>query len=233
MLDKRALVLEGVTLGEVVEFVVEVLVDLSAGTVLDEQAAEDAEAAHPQDLAGHTGVGGTLALTEATVPSDAAGQVELACAGARVHGNGLADDETIGDELADRLPRVGVGDLRHLVGVEPNLALTAAEDGRSQALLGSEVDPVCGKMTWSANLDRSQCGYGDAYPFGSRREGGIDCMTVAVSIAKGWVCLSMMLSFCCLLFASETPKPETAPGFIQNFRRPSFFSLESTNIHLL
>ncbi len=42
--------LEGVALGEVVELVVEVLVDLAAGTVLDEQAAEDPLAAHPQNL---------------------------------------------------------------------------------------------------------------------------------------------------------------------------------------
>lgn len=34
--NESTLVLEGVTLGEVVELVVEVLVDLSGGTVLDE-----------------------------------------------------------------------------------------------------------------------------------------------------------------------------------------------------
>jgi hypothetical protein len=50
VLNERPLVLEGVTLGEVVELVVEVLVDLAAGAVLDEQAAEDPLAAHPQNL---------------------------------------------------------------------------------------------------------------------------------------------------------------------------------------
>jgi hypothetical protein len=35
VLNQRSLVLEGVTLAEVVEFMVEVLVDLTAGTVLD------------------------------------------------------------------------------------------------------------------------------------------------------------------------------------------------------
>jgi hypothetical protein len=50
VLNERPLVLEGVTLGEVVELVVEVLVDLAAGAVLDEQAAEDPLATHPQDL---------------------------------------------------------------------------------------------------------------------------------------------------------------------------------------
>lgn len=51
VLDQCALVLEGVTLAQVVEFVVEVFVDLAAGTVLDEKTAEDSEAAHPDDLA--------------------------------------------------------------------------------------------------------------------------------------------------------------------------------------
>lgn len=59
-----------------------------------------------------------------------------------MHGHGLADDETIADELADGLTGVGVRDLVHLVRVEPNLALAAAHHGGGQALLGAEVDPV-------------------------------------------------------------------------------------------
>ena len=49
--NKSTLVLEGVTLGEVVQLVVEVLVDLAGSTVLDEKTAEDTETAHPEDLA--------------------------------------------------------------------------------------------------------------------------------------------------------------------------------------
>ena len=48
--DERTLVLEGVTLAEVVKFVVEMLVDLAGGTVLDQQAAEHAKTAHPHNL---------------------------------------------------------------------------------------------------------------------------------------------------------------------------------------
>ena len=51
MLNKGTLVLEGVTLAEEVQLVVEVLVDLSGGAVLDQKAAEDTETAHPEDLA--------------------------------------------------------------------------------------------------------------------------------------------------------------------------------------
>jgi hypothetical protein len=54
--DESTLVLEGVTLGEEVQLVVEVLIDLSGGTVLDEETAEDSETAHPEDLAVDTRV---------------------------------------------------------------------------------------------------------------------------------------------------------------------------------
>lgn len=58
-----------------------------------------------------------------------------------MHCDGLADDETIADELADGLTRVGVADLVDLVGVEPDLALPTANHGGGEALLGGEVDP--------------------------------------------------------------------------------------------
>ena len=51
MLNQSSLVLEGVTLAQVVKFVVQVLVDLAAGTVLDQETTEDTEAAHPDNLA--------------------------------------------------------------------------------------------------------------------------------------------------------------------------------------
>lgn len=50
MLNQGALVLEGVALGGVVQLVVKVLVDLAAGTVLDQEAAENTLATHPEDL---------------------------------------------------------------------------------------------------------------------------------------------------------------------------------------
>jgi hypothetical protein len=142
VLDESALVLEGVTLAQVVELVVEVLVDLARGTVADEQATENTHAAHPEDVAGHTGLLGTLTLTQAAVSADSAGLVELTGASTGVHGHGLADNEAIADELADGLAGVGVGDLVHLIGVEPNLALAAAHHGGGEALLGAKVDPV-------------------------------------------------------------------------------------------
>lgn len=195
MLNQSALVLEGVTLAQVVELVVKVLVDLAGGTVADEEATENTHAAHPEELAiirrhplvngsllhslsprrlagsvatdrrssstvdkgrvcipGHTSVLGTLTLTQTAVSADSAGSVELTGTGAGVHGDGLADDEAIADELADGLAGVGVGDLIHLIGIEPNLALAAAHHGGGEALLGAKVDPVERETTRSAFL---------------------------------------------------------------------------------
>jgi len=157
-------VLECVTLAQVVEFVVKVFVDLACGTILDEETAENSKTAHPNDLAirisepvlhlhpslnvfvpWHTGISRTLPLTETTVSTQSSSGGEFAGAGSGVHGDGLADDEAICNELADGLARVGIGDLAGLVGIKPDLALSTAYDGCRKALLGGEVDPIVRK----------------------------------------------------------------------------------------
>ncbi len=62
---------------------------------------------------------------------------QLPSTSTRVHRNLFADDEAIGDELADCLAGVGIGDFADFVGVEPDLALSAAYDGGREALLSS------------------------------------------------------------------------------------------------
>ena len=66
-------------------------------------------------------------------------QFSSACS--RVHGNRFADDKAIADQFSDGLSRVCVGNFVDLVRIEPNLAFTAAHDGRGEALLGSKVHP--------------------------------------------------------------------------------------------
>lgn len=109
-------------------------------------------------IPGHTSLLGTLALTQTTVSADAAGGGELTGTGAGVHGDGLADDEAIADELADGLAGVGVGDLGHLIGIEPNLALAAAHHGGGEALLGAKVDPVWCKKKQSVSMKSKPIG---------------------------------------------------------------------------
>lgn len=58
-----------------------------------------------------------------------------------MHSDGLANDEAIGNELADGLAGVGVGDLVDLIRVEPNLALATSNHGGGEALLSTEIDP--------------------------------------------------------------------------------------------
>ena len=58
-----------------------------------------------------------------------------------MHSHLLANNETIGHELADCLAGIGVGDFIHLIRVEPDLALAAANYRGREALLCAEVDP--------------------------------------------------------------------------------------------
>lgn len=71
-----------------------------------------------------------------------------------MHGDWLADDEAICDELADGLTGVGVRDLVHFVRVQPDLALATVGDGRRQTLLGAKVDPAENVLSVSGAMGR-------------------------------------------------------------------------------
>lgn len=118
----------------------QVLVDLARLPVLAQQPTEDTLSPHPEDLAGHTGLRGTLALTGAGVAALALRRQEVAGASARVDGGGLNDDVAVLDKFLDVRTGVGVPDLGLLAGVEPDFALADARDGRGEALLRPEVD---------------------------------------------------------------------------------------------
>ncbi len=59
-----------------------------------------------------------------------------------MHRDLLADDKAIGNKLADGLARVGIGDLRSLIWVEPDLAFTASNDRGREALLSTKIHPA-------------------------------------------------------------------------------------------
>lgn len=141
MLDNGSLVLEGVTLGELVELVVQVLVNLALLSVLGEQSSDDSLSSHPEDLLGHSSVGGTLSLTETGVSAGSLGLSQSSGSGSRVHGVGLSDNETVGNELSDLLSGVSVSNVGQLLGVEPDLSLSNAEDAGGESLSGLEVGP--------------------------------------------------------------------------------------------
>jgi len=103
MFDECSLVLECVTLAEVVQLVIEVLVNLPASTVLHEKTTKNTKSSHPQNLAWHTSICGTLPLTETTMSTDTSSSLEFAGAGSRVHGYWLSDDKAISNEFANGL----------------------------------------------------------------------------------------------------------------------------------
>lgn len=135
VLHQDGLVLELVTLALVVKNVVEVLVDFGGGTVFTKHSAKNAHASDPDGLGREAGFTSTGSLTTASVASLGLGLSVSLVSGRRVNSIRLADDETILDELANILARVGVGDLVDLVRVQPHLALTAVQYGSGEALL--------------------------------------------------------------------------------------------------
>ncbi len=60
------------------------------------------------------------------MPTDATRLRKSPGTSTRVHGHRLADDQSIGEELADRLARVGIADFADFIGIEPDSALAAA-----------------------------------------------------------------------------------------------------------
>lgn len=116
------------------------LVDLARLPVLPQQPTQNPLSPHPLDLRGHTGIGGTLPLTGASVATLALRGEEVPSARTRVNGGGLDDDTAVLDELLDVGARVGVSDLSLLIGVEPDFSLADARNGCGKALLRPEVD---------------------------------------------------------------------------------------------
>jgi hypothetical protein len=57
-----------------------------------------------------------------------------------VHNGGLFDDEAVPFQAGDVSAGIGEGDFVGLVGIQPDLALSALEDGGREALLETEID---------------------------------------------------------------------------------------------
>lgn len=81
MLNQRPLMLERISLAEMIQLMIQMLVDLATGPVLHQQAPQHPQSPHPQDLLRHARVRGTLPLAEATMSADAAGGGELSRTG--------------------------------------------------------------------------------------------------------------------------------------------------------
>mgnify|MGYP000152921651 CR=1 FL=1 len=79
--DQNGFVLELVTLGAEIEMMVDILGDLLGLSVLLEKSSEDSLSAHPQNLGWHTGVLGSLSLSETGVSALSLGLVHSLASG--------------------------------------------------------------------------------------------------------------------------------------------------------
>lgn len=104
------------------------------------------------NVPGHSGVLCTLSLTETPMSADSAGLCEFTSSRTRVHRDGLVDDQAIADEFSDGLAGVRGGDFVDLIGIKPDLAFTAADNGSGQALLSAKVDPIFEETASAQNL---------------------------------------------------------------------------------
>ena len=74
------------------------------------------------------------------VSSLALGFVAESDASSGVDHGGLLDDQTIAVQSSNVTTGVGQGNFVDFVGVQPNLALSALEDGSGEALLQTKID---------------------------------------------------------------------------------------------
>ena len=134
-LNENSLVLVLVTLGAHIKEVVDVVVDLSLLAILAEESSQNSLSSDPQDLGGHTSLSGSSTLAGAGVSTLPLGQEVQSNSGSRVDSDGLLDDESILDKLANSLSGVSNSNLAGLVRVEPDTALSALGDRSGKASL--------------------------------------------------------------------------------------------------
>jgi len=101
MFNQDGFILELVTFAGKVELVVLVLVNLFGFSVFSEEVSEHSLSAHPEDLAGHSGLAGTFALTGAGVATSSF--LFQVSSGSRtgVHLHGFLHDETVFDQFTN------------------------------------------------------------------------------------------------------------------------------------
>ena len=82
---------------------VDILRDLLSLSVLLEKSSEDSLSSHPENLAWHSCVSGTLSLTSTVMSSLSLGLVNSLDSRFRVHADMLSDDKSVLEQLTDVL----------------------------------------------------------------------------------------------------------------------------------
>lgn len=87
---------------------------------------------------------------------DPSGSRQLSSSCSRVHRNLFPNDKAIRDEFADCLAGVCVGNFVDFIGIKPDFALAASNNGCSKSLLSSKVNPAERQVSpWGDQLQES------------------------------------------------------------------------------
>ena len=135
VLHENPLVFEDIPFDLQVKAVIHMAVNLLGFTVSPEEAAQDPHSSHPGHLLGHSGIGSTLPLSYAHMPALPSSQSVFPASSPGMDSHRLPDDQPIFDQLPYLLTGVGIGDFIGLVGVQPDLLFTTAQDARGKPLL--------------------------------------------------------------------------------------------------
>lgn len=120
------------------------LVDFACLPILSQQSAKNPLSSHPDDTGWHSGFSCSFTFSGARMSSLSLCSMGFTNPEAGMHNGGFFHNETISVEFADVLTRIGIADFGGFVGIEPDLALAAAQNFGGQGLLRAEVGHVGG-----------------------------------------------------------------------------------------
>ena len=103
VLHKDPLVLEHITLGLHVQFMVHVVIDLFGLTVFPQHSSQNSHTPNPDGFLWHTSISRTLSFTISTVSALSSSFVSFSNSGTAVYNLGLLDDQAIFNKLTDIL----------------------------------------------------------------------------------------------------------------------------------
>ena len=128
-------VLELISLGCQIEFVIKVAVNFLGLTILSEKSSQDTLPADPKDFSGHSAFSATSTFTRTGVVSFTLGFDVKSGSCSRVDFLFALHDKTILDKFTDKDSGVGLADLLDFVGIHPNSFLSALENLGSKSFL--------------------------------------------------------------------------------------------------
>lgn len=138
-LNEDSSVLELVTLGGKVEFVVKSPVNLLGLSVFPEKSPQNPLSSDPEYFCRHSAFDGTSAFTSSTVVALAFSLEMESGSGARVDYLFALHDEAVLDEFADEDAGICLADLLHFVGIHPHSLLSALQHLACQSLLALQA----------------------------------------------------------------------------------------------